>query len=223
MSPPSCAPSATLSLQPSRSFDRKLKFEARVLGTRLTARPRKPLISEKFQTKGYPNFTARPFGAFRTLRRRLKLPFSAIISNGLGSGGPDANLTTGGGFLCRAVGGFNQGWLVDLPVNNPLLLFGGTTTITPQMTETLLLSSMSPNTNNPSIDASDPFDITSMELVDANGQVIQGVQFIADDGTIFSSAAVPEPSTSAMMLLGFAGVGFMAYRKRSQQVNEVAA
>jgi hypothetical protein len=31
----------------------------------------------------------------------------------------------------------------------------------------------------------------------------------------FSVAAVPEPSTWAMMILGFAGVGFMAYRRRS--------
>jgi hypothetical protein len=29
-------------------------------------------------------------------------------------------------------------------------------------------------------------------------------------------AAVPEPSTWAMMLLGFAGVGFMAYRRKSK-------
>ena len=28
-------------------------------------------------------------------------------------------------------------------------------------------------------------------------------------------AIVPEPSTWAMMLLGFAGLGFLAYRKRS--------
>jgi hypothetical protein len=28
-----------------------------------------------------------------------------------------------------------------------------------------------------------------------------------------ASGAVPEPSTWAMMLLGFAGLGFMAYRK----------
>jgi hypothetical protein len=28
---------------------------------------------------------------------------------------------------------------------------------------------------------------------------------------------VPEPSTWAMMLLGFAGVGFMAYRRKSKQ------
>jgi len=30
------------------------------------------------------------------------------------------------------------------------------------------------------------------------------------------TAGVPEPSTWAMMILGFAGVGFMAYRRRSQ-------
>jgi hypothetical protein len=29
-------------------------------------------------------------------------------------------------------------------------------------------------------------------------------------------ASIPEPSTWAMMILGFAGVGFMAYRRRSQ-------
>ena len=29
---------------------------------------------------------------------------------------------------------------------------------------------------------------------------------------------VPEPSTWAMLLLGFAGVGFMAYRRKSKSV-----
>jgi hypothetical protein len=33
-----------------------------------------------------------------------------------------------------------------------------------------------------------------------------------------SVSAVPEPSTWAMMLLGFAGVGFMAYRRKSKSV-----
>jgi hypothetical protein len=32
----------------------------------------------------------------------------------------------------------------------------------------------------------------------------------------FVASAVPEPSTWAMLLLGFAGVGFMAYRRRNQ-------
>lgn len=47
------------------------------------------------------------------------------------------------------------------------------------------------------------------------------VPFAADitfDGTgaIGAVSAVPEPSTWAMMILGFAGVGFMAYRRRGQ-------
>jgi hypothetical protein len=32
------------------------------------------------------------------------------------------------------------------------------------------------------------------------------------------TSAIPEPSTWAMMLLGFAGVGFMAYRRKSKPV-----
>jgi hypothetical protein len=34
------------------------------------------------------------------------------------------------------------------------------------------------------------------------------------DSVVFEVAAVPEPSTWAMMILGFAGIGFAAYRKR---------
>jgi hypothetical protein len=34
---------------------------------------------------------------------------------------------------------------------------------------------------------------------------------------------VPEPSTWAMMILGFAGVGFMAYRRRNQSMSLSAA
>jgi hypothetical protein len=30
------------------------------------------------------------------------------------------------------------------------------------------------------------------------------------------TTAVPEPSTWAMMILGFAGVGYLAYRRRNQ-------
>jgi hypothetical protein len=31
------------------------------------------------------------------------------------------------------------------------------------------------------------------------------------------AGAVPEPSTWAMMVLGFAGIGFMAYRRKASQ------
>jgi PEP-CTERM motif len=40
----------------------------------------------------------------------------------------------------------------------------------------------------------------------------EGSQF-AIGGSL--TAAVPEPSTWAMMILGFAGIGFMAYRRKS--------
>ncbi|MGY3346656.1 hypothetical protein ACVWXP_003827 [Bradyrhizobium sp. USDA 4463] len=36
-----------------------------------------------------------------------------------------------------------------------------------------------------------------------------------DEQFVFTVAAVPEPSTWAMMILGFAGVGFFAYRRRN--------
>ena len=43
-------------------------------------------------------------------------------------------------------------------------------------------------------------------------------QFASASGyqVIATVAAVPEPSTWAMMILGFAGVGFMAYRRKSK-------
>jgi hypothetical protein len=42
------------------------------------------------------------------------------------------------------------------------------------------------------------------------------VQVTYDFTTTPISSAVPEPSTWAMMLLGFAGVGFMSYRRKSK-------
>ncbi|QND70009.1 PEP-CTERM sorting domain-containing protein [Tardiphaga robiniae] len=42
-------------------------------------------------------------------------------------------------------------------------------------------------------------------------------------GTMTAIAAVPEPSTWAMMILGFGGVGFMAYRRRRRQDLALAA
>jgi hypothetical protein len=38
---------------------------------------------------------------------------------------------------------------------------------------------------------------------------------------IIAVAAVPEPSTWAMMILGFAGIGAMTYRRRKQAIQAV--
>lgn len=57
-------------------------------------------------------------------------------------------------------------------------------------------------------------------FTDAHGQ---HEQFFAEGNRLFGGkgispvvAAVPEPSTWAMMILGFAGTGFMAYRRKSK-------
>jgi PEP-CTERM motif len=50
---------------------------------------------------------------------------------------------------------------------------------------------------------------TTVDLKGANGQLF------AING-VFFGPAVPEPSTWAMLLLGFAGIGFMAYRRKSK-------
>jgi len=67
------------------------------------------------------------------------------------------------------------------------------------------------------------FTITSI-----NGQLMTDVSLTAINGATFEDVrqvrlggfstvgAVPEPSTWAMMIFGFAGVGFMAYRRKSK-------
>ena len=41
-------------------------------------------------------------------------------------------------------------------------------------------------------------------------------------GIVQLTASIPEPSTWAMMLLGFLGVGFLAYRRKNQLALRVA-
>ena len=42
------------------------------------------------------------------------------------------------------------------------------------------------------------------------------------DQAFVVAGAVPEPSTWAMMILGFLGVGFMAYRRKTQSALRIA-
>ena len=48
-----------------------------------------------------------------------------------------------------------------------------------------------------------------LTTLDSNGQTLASVDIQVNVG------AVPEPSTWAMMILGFLGVGFMAYRNKN--------
>lgn len=59
------------------------------------------------------------------------------------------------------------------------------------------------------VDAAVP---STTRLYDVPALVITGENF---EGV---TAAVPEPSTWAMMILGFAGIGFMSYRRRTKKL-----
>jgi hypothetical protein len=58
---------------------------------------------------------------------------------------------------------------------------------------------------NPNVSGVYTFDL---KLLSANDQVLADVSIQVN--------AVPEPSTWAMLILGFAGIGFMAYRRKMQ-------
>jgi hypothetical protein len=63
-------------------------------------------------------------------------------------------------------------------------------------------------------DITGSFEMTAIVAIFGTGYCCDGPIAIANaEG--FTISSVPEPSTWAMMILGFAGVGFMAYRRRN--------
>ena len=72
------------------------------------------------------------------------------------------------------------------------------------------------------------FQLAFLEIFSTTGAIAgseednqSGSRFITDatiNGSVAATPAVPEPSTWAMLLLGFAGIGFMAYRRKSKPV-----
>jgi hypothetical protein len=60
--------------------------------------------------------------------------------------------------------------------------------------------------------------------VDPNGGFFPGVTTHTADGAqhVVQTASIPEPSTWAMLMLGFAGLGFMAHRRRNRIVCSAA-
>jgi hypothetical protein len=59
------------------------------------------------------------------------------------------------------------------------------------------------------------FNAPNGEVVTGNGYGELGSDVAFGVGTFTLTAAVPEPSTWAMMLLGFCGLGFMAFRRKN--------
>jgi hypothetical protein len=59
------------------------------------------------------------------------------------------------------------------------------------------------------------FNAPNGEVVTGNGYGELGSDVAFGVGTFTLTAAVPEPSTWAMMLLGFCGLGFLAFRRKN--------
>ena len=93
--------------------------------------------------------------------------------------------------------------------------------ISTQMSGDFQLTTIVPNSNNGDISAINSFDITSMELLDANGVPIPGVQFVAKDGTIFPDAAdtaTPIPATLPLFATGIGGLGLLGWRRKRKAI-----
>jgi PEP-CTERM motif len=63
------------------------------------------------------------------------------------------------------------------------------------------------------LETGNPTEAISEVSIGPTGSI--GFEFLPFGTNFILTAAVPEPSTWAMMILGFAGVGFMAYRRRN--------
>jgi hypothetical protein len=60
-----------------------------------------------------------------------------------------------------------------------------------------------------------PYSYATTSQTESDGLFSSGGDSLQlTDGEVVVTDAVPEPSTWAMMILGFAGIGFMAYRRK---------
>jgi PEP-CTERM motif len=81
---------------------------------------------------------------------------------------------------------------------------------------------LNPGTTDPVSSSSSFADPIQFEVLDPNGNIVPnlvvqsalGLQYSVVDGFNPVSGSVPEPSTWAMMLIGFAGLGFVFHRSR---------
>jgi hypothetical protein len=116
------------------------------------------------------------------------------------NGAPSASITFSFSAPVSAVGGFlNYGTSNGL---NTISVFNGATLIE---TDTLTFATGGGTNTGLFLGFSEATPITSFVLTGA---------FIGLTNLTVVASAVPEPATWAMMILGFLGVGFMAYRRK---------
>jgi PEP-CTERM motif len=194
---------------------------AMVLGAALTL-PAPPALASVVIDQNQPNFTT-PFSflqdtpitaqSFQQTANNIA-GAGVYLATGYGSGSSDitislwSNLPSSSGIL------ISSGTATATTGGQWLDVFWTPVAVTPGTTEYLVFSS--PNANDYANVASDlnPY-ANGATYYNGSNQSPYDLAFRTYSDTTFSGA-VPEPSTWAMMILGFAGIGFMTYRRKSK-------
>jgi hypothetical protein len=142
----------------------------------------------------------------------------------------DGTLSTNGffhfGVPTQALTGSQNG--AKITFTTPVELNGLTLSAVPgtntQSLTTITVLTFDSSNNQLGSQTVSPFGVLTFNEMDVSTVEFD---FIRDDGGLTSSylvsdviytlTAVPEPSTWAMLLLGFAGIGFIAYRRKSKR------
>jgi hypothetical protein len=88
----------------------------------------------------------------------------------------------------------------------------------PKTVQLLTFSVADPGLLSASTFASSDGGTAAFFAADITSQIPSGAVNTGPVGGLTISTAVPEPSTWAMLILGFAGIGFMAYRRKNRPI-----
>jgi PEP-CTERM motif len=142
-----------------------------------------------------------------------QMDLSYIVTSGAGASGSiflyasDTDFMGGNGISTNIGGSNSAGGTVTAKV------WGGNSDVALDLTH--LIGTLGPLTGtNFSTGATDPFSPISKYSLTL-GVIVARTAAGTSSGD-FNVSAIPEPSTWAMMVLGFAGIGFMAYRRKSK-------
>jgi hypothetical protein len=80
------------------------------------------------------------------------------------------------------------------------------------------ITGVNPETLRAEWDPNDPlFSASASQALGISPDIAYALAIAAEDTLLAGAPAAPEPSTWAMMILGFAGIGIMTYRRRNSQ------
>ena len=174
-----------------------------------------PISEGTFSTNSFTGYDTDELGGWPSLLDGNSINTSTTTAGTLDVKVSAQNLLSAGAFISAFTSnGMPQGWTVEEKTwaNASNTLFATNTLLSDHIFTCLTPGGCGAQSFNPglalgpsgsNISATDEFLITATGAGSA-------------DNTINLNAAVPEASTWAMLLLGFGGIGFMAYRRKAK-------